>query len=127
MSEPTKTAFCPLYFSFHGGQFNERGMAVFDRVPIAGMCDRAFDCGTCALMSKWLNEMFDDGWDIGWECDKCLKQTYEPDKEAGIRRNLPGFFQSTQPDEQAPGYIPGCTRCGWPGSFLQVILRRQHG
>ena len=127
MADPSKSAFCPLYFSAHGGQFNDRGLALFNGMRIPGVCDRAFDCGTCSLMSKWVNEMMSVGWAVGWECDRCLKDTYLADKSSKTGRILPGFYQSSQPDDKERGYIDGCTRCGWQTSFLQIILRRQHG
>jgi len=127
MSDPSKTAFCPLYFSAHGGQFNEKGLALFSGMMIPGVCDRAFDCGTCSLMSKWVSEMIAAGWSVGWECDQCLKNTFLDDKGRGVNRLLPGFYQASQPDPQQSGFIPGCTRCGWQTSFLQIVLRRQHG
>lgn len=129
MSHSTKTAFCPLYFRAHGGRFTEKGLPIFtadeedENAP--GMCGRAFDCGTCSLMVNWIPEMV--GWSAGWECDGCLKETFLQDKEAKTERWLPGFYHSSQPDEQAQGFISGCTRCGWPGSFLQLVFRRPHG
>jgi len=127
MSDPTRQAFCPLYFSHNGGKFNDRGLALFSGEGIPGVCDRAFDCGTCSLMSKWVGEKMAEGWVIGWECVTCVKNTYLDDKGRGVHRLLPGFYQSSQPDPNQRGFIPGCTRCGWESSLLQIILRRQHG
>jgi hypothetical protein len=117
-----KTAFCPLYFSAHGGRFTEKGVPIFDE-NIPGLCDRAFDCGTCSLMTKMVSEVV--GWQLGWECDKCLKETFQEDKDGEVKRWLPGFFQSSEPDSKE--YSGGCTRCGWHTSFLQIILRRHRG
>jgi hypothetical protein len=123
VSHSTKTAFCPLYFSAHGGRFTDRGHPIFsDQVP--GLCDRAFDCGTCSEVSNWVSQMVPAGYRVGWECDKCLKETLFEDRGLGVHRVLPGLYQSSQPDEYEPGFLSGCTRCGWPGTFLQIILRR---
>lgn len=137
MEHPVRSAFCPLYFRAHGGQFLitrpcsaetfvVRGTPIF-RDGVLGTCDRPFDCGTCPLMSQWVVEMVAAGWAVGWECDQCLKDTLLEDKIQGVQRELPGFFQSCQPDDADQPPIGGCTRCGWQTSFLQIILRRSSG
>lgn len=137
MSNSYKNAFCPLYFRANGGKYDSKGEPIFtiridengieDEVGVSGLCSRAYDCGTCSLLVSWVPEMTALGYQLGWECDKCLKETFIEDKEQGVERELPGFFQSSQPNENEPGYIPGCTRCGWPGTFLQLIFRRPRG
>ena len=125
MTTPVKTAYCPLLFQRNGGKFGPRNEPIFepnedeDSSPM-GTCSRAFDCGTCTLMTEWLNGAM-TGWTIGWECDKCLKETFELDKDSGVDRWLPGFYHSS-PDENA--YEGGCTRCGWQTLFLNLVLRR---
>lgn len=123
MSHAPKSAFCPLYFSANGGTFTPSGEPIFT-MNTPGLCDRAFDCGTCSLMTRWVGGV--SGWQIGWECDKCLKDTFLGDKSQGIKRWLPGFYQSSD-SEGSTTYSGGCTRCGWHSSFLQIILRRQNG
>lgn len=127
MSDPTKAAACPLYFSAHGGQFDRRGNPIFNGIPIPAVCDRAFDCGTCSLMTQWVSSMVASGWVVGWECDKCLKETFLEDKGGGRGRIVPGFYHSGRRDDPDNGGLTGCTRCGWESSFIQIILRRPHG
>jgi hypothetical protein len=122
MLHPERSAFCLLLFGSNGGQFDELGRPIF-RGQL-GTCGRAFDCGTCPLMREWMLKLAQDGWEWGWECDQCLKNTFDTDHAREVERILPGYYQSSQPDDEDHPPIEGCTRCGWQTSFLQLILRR---
>lgn len=140
MEHPVKTAPCPLYFAAHGGQFTQLGMPILRDIEageaqyLPVYCDRAYDCGVCPLMHEWVEHRIAEGWSVGWECDKCLKDTWQTERDRkDIERALPGFYQAGRaPDLQEgdrnfdPDRPPltGCTRCGWGSSFLQLVLRR---
>lgn len=157
-------AACPLLFESTGGQLDKRGRPLFTlqegkMVPVGNPqalinCDRAYDCGVCPLLHRWLQNKINEGYSFGWECARCIKtSTYrsrELDKKNGLERIVTGYYQAgrrfdTDPesnefDQDAPG-IEGCThihevddpvvnkrageRCGWETSFLQLVLRRR--
>jgi hypothetical protein len=154
VEHPVRVAFCPLLFAHNGGRFDERGRPIFaggdceqprydsngeqidyvDPVPVRGKCNRPVDCNECALMAEWVEARVDEGWDVGWECPDCLKESerYERDNPE-VERFVPGFFQAGRsPDleEQDEDYdrdrpsLPGCTSCGKGTSFLQLVIRR---
>lgn len=140
MEHPVQVAFCLIYFGANGGTFDELGRPIFkerdeDGFPVRGKCDRPFDCGTCHHLGKWVLELQSQGWDIGWECYQCLKDTKKTDTEEN-QRFLPGHYQAGRKQdlkEEDQDYDPdqppleGCTRCGWSTSFLQLVLRRKKG
>ena len=136
--EPVRVAFCPIYYGANGGLFDERGVPMEDpdaeeTVHTRGKCDRPFDCGTCPYLHQWVGKLASQGMGIAWECIACLKQTKKMDKESGVIRFIPGYFQAGRPPvpEGHPDYdkdnppLAGCTRCGWESSFLQLIIRRR--
>jgi hypothetical protein len=131
MSQPVKTAFCPLFFASNGGQFNSLGMPMFggrqmnyedgadtpdteedengdivrlvDPFAVASNCDRAFDCGTCHLIHQWVNGKISEGWAIGWECDDCLHEWKHARKHRpDLEWQLAGFYQSGVVPEVGP-------------------------
>lgn len=136
MEHPVRVAFCPIYFGSNGGQFDSLGKPIFskrdeDGFPARGKCDRPFDCGTCPYLGQWVLNLQAQDWEIGWECEKCLKDTKKEDTDKNIRF-LPGFYQAGRSKDLKPedsDYDPdrppleGCTRCGWETSFLQLIIR----
>jgi hypothetical protein len=116
MEHPVKVAFCPIYFGSNGGQFTPLGKPIFDQadpsdggIPIRGLCDRPYDCGTCPHMHQWVQIQQANGWTVGWECFGCLKP-----KEKD--RVLPGFYHSGN-----------CTKCNSEGIVLQLVLRKPGG
>ncbi len=110
--QPVRVAFCPLLFAKNGGT--------------RGRCDAPHDCGECELLTAWVEEQIKEGYELGWECVECLKQTKK------TQRWLPGFYQASkyrgppwdyelvEPDKK----LDGCERCGWGSSLLQLVLRR---
>lgn len=114
------------------------------------MCDRAFDCGTCTLLHKWLNEKIQQGYRATWECHYCLRKTKKSDGADDIERVITGYYQAGRKgdlstddkdyDPDRPG-LQGCTHilesddpdvgrrqgemCLWESSFLQLVLRRK--
>lgn len=142
MEHPVRVAFCKLLFASKGGTFDEKGMPKFgelqgrmlDRtVHVRGRCDRAYDCGECPILHDWLKQLVVQGWNFGWECVTCLKNSQKPDEEHGIERRVQGFYQSGRRSDLPvvdPDYDPdnpgleGCTSCGHETSFLQLVLRR---
>lgn len=123
MEHPVKVAFCPILFGATGGRFTPLGKPIFDRndeVPPNALCDTAYDCGLCPHMQKWLEARAQEDLFISWECDKCIKETSK------IERTLPGFYHSGmgEMDEDNPK-LDGCTRCGHPTPFLQLVLRKE--
>lgn len=135
MEHPVRVAFCKILFGAMGGRFTLTGLPDFsdkEHVPL-GNCDRAYDCGVCQLLQNWLAYLASQGWTWGWECDACLKATERSDRDAGLQRQVQGYYQAGRkrdlsPDD--PNYDPdqpaleGCTRCGWESSFLQLVIRR---
>lgn len=113
-------------------------------------CDRAYDCGVCTLLHRWLDAKVLEGYSFGWECDRCIKQTLKANVGNDIEFVITGYYQAgrkfnTDPesgdyDPDVPG-IEGCTHvhefddpevnkragesCGWETSFLQLVLRRR--
>jgi len=143
MEHPFRVAFCKVFFAKNGGTFTEYGLPIFsaadhsEEYPARGYCDKAFDCGSCAYLQEWLWSLYDKGWEIGWECDQCLRDTIRQDFYDKTERKVEGFFQSGRPklpvdhpdywhehDEDSGG-LEGCTRCGWGSSFLQLVLRKR--
>ena len=144
MDHPIRVAFCPLFFSSNGGEFDQNGLPRVFRVDdeekpklvgrlwVRGKCKKAYDCGSCSLMREWVEGEQRRGWVVGWECSQCLKLTKKEAASEG--RVLPGFYQSGRhPDltMDDPDYdkdkpkLSGCTRCGYETSFLQLVLRRR--
>jgi hypothetical protein len=153
-------ASCPILFVSTGGQLNERGRPLFtlngtEMVPLGNPearlnCDRAYDCGVCTLLHRWLETRVAEGYSFGWECDRCLKYTRSLDEENDIERIVTGYYQAGRKftidpedkdfDPDKPG-LDGCThvhefddpevnkrageKCGWETSFLQLVLRRR--
>jgi len=111
MQHPVKIAFCPIYFEANGGQYTDKGTPIF-KEGLRGVCSDAFDCRDCPLMIRW-SKLRELHYRIGWECDKCLKDTFREDKKHKITRWLPAFYHSGI-----------CTQCGYQRTFLQLILRR---
>lgn len=134
MERPVRVAFCKILFAKNGGTFTQTGLPIMQK-GVRGKCNRAFDCGSCPHMQEWITaQVQKEGWDWGWECGKCLRETRATDEAQNIERAVQGFFQSGRrkdltPDDpdydsDLPG-LEGCTRCGWESSFLQLVLRRQ--
>lgn len=156
---------CPILFVSTGGQLDERGRPIYITARAANgqpvlvpagnpeavaWCERAYDCGVCPHLHKFLNTKIAEGWAFGWECDRCLKVTKELDAGNGVERKVTGIYQagrkfgisseSNDYDPDAPG-LEGCThihefddpevdkrageKCGWETSFLQLVLRRR--
>jgi hypothetical protein len=140
LDHPVRVAFCRIFFGANGGQFDALGRPIFHNVeedgfPIRGKCDKPFDCGTCSYLGQWILVLNGQGWQVGWECNKCLRDTEKQDK-AELQRSLPGFYQSGRHSSLTPkdaDYdsdqppLDGCTRCGWETSFLQLVLRKRKG
>jgi hypothetical protein len=144
VDHPVRVAFCPILFGSNGGRFSEKGLPIFeekdeDGLSPRGKCDAPHDCGSCGLLTAWVNGFVAAGWTIGWECDRCIKATDREDYEAHMQRLLPGYYQSgrdtndVNPFPDIPNYdnsdpdrpgLLGCTRCGWQSSFLQLVMRR---
>lgn len=129
---PVRVAFCKILFAKNGGRFTDTGLPITNE-GARGQCDRAYDCISCVYLEEWVQLLANDGWEIGWECDACLKNTDEHDDMTGVERRVQGFYQAGRPPEDPPSsedYDPdrpalsGCTRCGWGTSFLQLVLRR---
>jgi hypothetical protein len=146
MEHPVKTAPCPLLFAANGGRFNQLGLPVFNTTALdpndpedayvaATNCDRAYDCGVCPLLIQWIDARIAEGWNIGWECTKCLNDSFTFERDnPDVERKLAGYYQAGRdpmltPDDEDydPDRPPltGCTSCGWGSSFLQLVLRRQ--
>ncbi len=114
------------------------------------MCDRAFDCGSCQLLHRWLEIKLQEGYSATWECQYCLKKTQKSDERDGVERIITGYYQTgrrTDIDPTDKDYDPdipglaGCTHifefddpetgkrsgemCLWESSFLQLVLRRK--
>jgi hypothetical protein len=147
MGHPVRVAWCKILFGANGGRFTGWGMPIFaneimdvtddgyvQQMPVRGKCDRAFDCIECWALNDWLKILINDGWEHGWECDKCLRETQKPDRQNNIQRQVQGIYQAgrkkgTPPedkwnfDDDFP-LLEGCTRCGWQSSFLQLVLRK---
>lgn len=143
MDHPIRVAYCPILFEANGGAHKANGLPILrqvdddeDIVSRQGKCDTPYDCGVCHLLQEWIRP-FVGKWSVGWECDRCLKETCKDDRLSVRERILPGFYQSGRvPDENPhpglPGFdntdvdhppLEGCTRCGWQTSFLQLVLR----
>lgn len=71
---------------------------------------------------------------VNWECVDCIQETEILDKENGVKREIPGFFQSSKylPKEIGSSemvlvdperVLDGCTLCGKGSPVLQLILR----
>lgn len=128
-------AFCPILFGANGGQFDHLGRPFVptDAERVRGKCDRAGDCGQCPYMTQWVDARIKEGWQVGWECDHCLRDL-PVGKTADYRyRFVPGFYQSSRfrgigddrEDVEPNNPLDGCTRCGWGSALLQLVLRRQ--
>jgi hypothetical protein len=131
--------FCKILFGKNGGKFTATGLPDFNREDeddwVRGCCTRAFDCGSCLFLQEWLAALQAQGWEFGWECDQCLRETLPLDRQNGVTRSVQGFYQAGRragltPDD--PDYDPdmpgleGCTRnCGWESSLLQLVLRKR--
>lgn len=151
---------CAILFESTGGQLDRKGRPLFtlqggDVVPLGSSqalinCDRAYDCGVCPLLHRWLQQKVTEGYSYGWECDQCLRATFKTDRANNIERIVTGYYQagrkfgiSTESpdfDPDQPG-LEGCTHvhefdvpevekragevCGWESSFLQLVLRRR--
>lgn len=145
MDHPVMVAPCPILFAVNGGRFDDKGRPIFDDAESDGVsprakCSRAYDCGTCSLLHNEISYIQLKGWVSGWECVKCIEDTKIPDKENGVTRKYGEFYQAgrapwadpfggslgefdnSDPDNTP---VPGCTRCGWQSSFLQLIMRRR--
>lgn len=130
MGTPVRVAFCQFLFARNGGTFDSRGLPIFndpdaeDGFPARGKCDRAYDCGYCPLLREWVEARQVEGFDVGWECDECLKISYTCERNnPEVERVLPGFYQSGRRDDPETT-LEGCTSCRKESSFLQLILRR---
>jgi hypothetical protein len=128
MEDRPSIAFCKILFGHNGGTFTAKGLPRFGIDDVRGNCDRGFDCGECSLLHEWLKVMYAQGWAWSWECDRCLRETEKANDVGEDRRFAQGFYQSggtTQgPSEISAPTLPGCTRCGWESSFLQLVLRK---
>jgi hypothetical protein len=123
------SAYCKLFFARNGGQFTDTGLPIFRR-GVKALCPRPFDCQTCQIMQSWLSGLPSSGWSPSWECVECLKKSQSLPADEG--RLVQGFFQSARPgpgqgdpfdvDEDSPP-LSGCPLCGFPTSFLQLVLR----
>ena len=134
MEHPVRVAFCKVLFWKNGGTFTATGLPIIDREHrVRGKCNRAFDCGSCLYLQEWIAFLQSQGWEFGWECDKCLRDTKDSDRAAGVTRSIQGFYQAGRKPKplEDPDYDPdqpgleGCTRCGWETSFLQLVLRKR--
>lgn len=101
MEHPVRTASCELL------RLEESG-----RRWARGKCSHPWDCSKCPVMRRAL-EKVDPQTAVGWECFSCVDET---PKEG---RKLPGYYTGSG----EPGLPPGCTRCGYPGQILQLVLR----
>jgi hypothetical protein len=139
MEHPVRVSFCKILFGKNGGSFTETGLPILqpgeldDDTQVRGKCSRAYDCGSCSYMQEWLVSLQEKGWHVGWECDRCLRESRYSDAETGVTRQVQGFFQAgrkkdkTQDDPDFDPDLPGlegCTKCGWESSFLQLVLRK---
>lgn len=143
MSEPTEE-WCPIFYFVNGGEFNDKGHPTQISTTL-GNCPVPWDCLKCEFLQQWLQNMRSYHWAIRWECVDCISESAKKDKESGIVRILPGFYQSGRSAE-TPGYLleqfpnfdnsdpdsgvttllEGCTSCHRQSSLLQVILRRKN-
>lgn len=125
---PSRLAFCKILFGRNGGTFTSKGLPIFGVDDARGNCDRGWDCGECNIMHEWLGELATQGWEWGWECDKCLRDSMEADGLEGGSRLAQGFYQSGRaefdPYDLRYPAITGCTNCGWESSFLQLVLKK---
>lgn len=147
-----RVAFCPLLFAANGGRFGTLGLPIFnprEYVPDEslemglggdefgstprGRCDEPWDCGVCPYMRQWIEGKQHEGWEIGWECTRCLRDSARLERRnPNVERQLAGFYQSgRQPRSPNDPYydrdrppLAGCTACGEESSFLQLVLRR---
>jgi hypothetical protein len=88
MDHPVRVAWCDIFFESNGGRFGNNGLPLlFEAEDIRGLCDNPFDCGACNLMITKLREHVADGWEVGWECESCVKK---PDPD-GIEKLVPGY------------------------------------
>jgi len=135
MEHPVRVAFCKILFWKNGGTFDVRGMPIRAQRQqyIRGKCSQPYDCGQCSLLQEWLASLSAAGWQWGWECDACLKETLGQDRAAGTERFVQGYYQAGRKADLSPDdpdfdpdrpQLEGCTRCGWESSFLQLVLRR---
>lgn len=128
-------AFCKILFWRNGGEFTETGLPKVANKDayIRGRCGEPWDCNRCQLLHDWLRHLEQDRWAVSWECEHCIKQTEKLDAANNVERSLQGYYQAgrlpasyddlANYDEDRPT-LPGCMRCGWQTSFLQLILRR---
>lgn len=137
--DPVRVAFCPLLFASHGGQFDSLGRPIFapadqDERTARGNCDAAYDCGRCPLLTQWVNARVAEGWEVGWECQDCLKKEVPVGKKPDyLNRMVPGFYQSSRyrgdpehwEDVEPENPLEGCTACGFGTPVLQLVLRRR--
>lgn len=138
MEHPVRVAFCKVFFWKNGGQFNDTGLPVFED-DVRGNCDRAWDCGVCTYLGEWIEWLASQGWEWGWECDRCLRLTLAKDRHEGVERHVQGFYQAGRRSDLSPSdpeykwegdpdlpALEGCTRCGEGTSFLQLVIRRRN-
>jgi hypothetical protein len=142
VEHPIRVAWCNLLFANNGGAVDDRLRPI--RPPpedeenkeyVRGLCDKAWDCGVCPILHRWVAAKTQEGWSVGWWCSDCIEAAIYPlelqhGKEGSKRYlSITGYYQSGRPDyppdhknfDQDRPPIHGCTRCGKESSFLQLI------
>jgi hypothetical protein len=130
MSYPVRV-FCKLMYANNGGVFTADGRpavracrfcgTAFDCgqcetyvVQARASCDRASDCAQCGIMQGWLQGLAEQGYEISWECQKCVKDT------GHTPRRLEGYYQ----EGACPRVNPDTGEiCGYETAFLQLVIR----